>query len=191
MIINIYFFLFSILIDVLLNCISLINMYTPKLVLIENGENFEVCKFNGEYYSIIILLVYKLLMIFSMLYLIFIEWDNPSIKYYLKYTVSALYIDILSLFLIYVYHFIKIKNYELYFILQTALTSIVSISNYIFLFVSRIFLKFIKIEELTIEQVSTNNFKFVINASEAVDSNFKSDDTNNTYNSESTKIIKK
>jgi len=53
-----------------------------------------------------------------------------------------------------------------YFILQTVSTSIISITNYIFLYVSRIFLKFDKKEKLRIEETSNNHFKIIISSSQ-------------------------
>jgi len=182
------FLLFSILIDFLVNSVSLINPYTSQSVLYEGKENFEVCKFNGEY-SIIIVILYKLVEIFSILYLVFVEWKHSPNKYDMKLIVSTIYIDILSLILIYIFHFIEINNYKIYFILQIVITSIVSISNHILLYVSRVFLKYVKNEDLVIEKISTNNFKFVVNVSATVDSNNMSDYTcsNTDSNTDSNK----
>ena len=176
------FLLFNILIDILVNSVSIINPYTSQPVLIEDGESFEVCKFNGEY-SIIIVMIYKLVIIFSILFLVFAEWNHSPNKYNLRFIVSTIYIDILSLILIYVFHFIKINNYILYFILQTVITSIISITNHLLLYVNRIFLKIFKNEELVIEKISTNNFKFVVNVSATAEINSLSDYINNNTDS--------
>jgi len=95
-----YLLLFiNILIDILISSISLIGQCTPQSVLVEDGESFEVCKFNGKY-SIIILSVYKLLIIFLMMLLIFVEWNMSTIKYDIRFIISVTYIDILSIILI-------------------------------------------------------------------------------------------
>jgi len=182
------FLLFSILMDIIVNCISIINPFTSQSVLVEDGESFKICKFNGEY-SIIILLVYKLFVIFLILFLIFVERNHSLAKYDLKFIVSAIYIDILSLIIIFIYHFSKIRNYISYFLLKIVITFIISISNHIFLYFSRIFLKFIKKEELTIEEISTNNFKIVFNVTSTTDSNFKSNNVNYTDNSDFNKLL--
>jgi len=166
------FIIYNILLDVLLNSLSLIKPFTSQSVLVEDGESFKLCKFNGEY-SIVIILVYKIIIILSMLLLIFIEWNYAPFKYDMRFIVSTLYIDILSLILIYLFHIIKIKNYVTYFVLQAIITSFNSISNHIFLYNGRVFLIFVKDEDLKIEKVSTNNYKFVIKSSSASESNIK------------------
>jgi len=93
------FLLLSVLVDVLLNSISLINPYTPYTIMAENGEKFEICKYNGEY-SIIILIVYKLLVILLLLFLIFVEWNFSDTLYDLKLIILTQYISILSIILI-------------------------------------------------------------------------------------------
>jgi len=136
------FLLFFILIDILLNSISFFKPYTLDLNLIEDGENSILCNYNGGY-GVIILLIYKSLIILLMLFLIFVEWNIPAIKYDIKLTVSALYIDILSIIFICVFYIFEIKNYIFHFIIQTTVTSIISISNYLFLYGIKLIVGFI------------------------------------------------
>ena len=125
------FLLLNVFIDILINSISIINGCILQSILVEDGENFEICKFNGEY-SVMLLIVYKLLIVFVISFLIFVEWNMPIIKYDIRFIVSTIFIDALSIILIYIFHIIKINNYVFYFLLQTLITSIISISNYIF-----------------------------------------------------------
>jgi len=74
------FLLFNILIDVLVNSVSLLTEYTSQKVRVKEGERFEKCKYNGEY-SIILLLIYKIIVIVLILFLIFVEWNNTSTLY--------------------------------------------------------------------------------------------------------------
>jgi len=136
------FLMFFILADLLLNGISLIKPYTLELTLVEDGENFLLCNYNGGY-DVIILLIYKSIVILFMLFLIFVEWNIPAIKYDIKLTVSALYTDILSIIFIGVFYIFEIKNYISHFIIQTTVISIISISNYLFLYGIRLVLGFI------------------------------------------------
>jgi len=71
------FLFFIILIEIFMNSIFLINPYTITSIVIEEGENFERCKSNGEY-GIIILLVYKFLVIALTLYLTYVERSIPA-----------------------------------------------------------------------------------------------------------------
>jgi len=103
------FLLFNIVIDILLCSISLINPYTSQYVLVEDGESFKKCKYNGIY-SVIILFVYKFLVFFVMLFLVFVEWNNITSFYDMKPILMIIYVDFLFIVLISVFHIINIKN---------------------------------------------------------------------------------
>jgi len=157
---NFSFLIIHLLIDVLINSISLTNPYTSKIVSIEDGENFETCKFNGEY-SIIIVIAYKFLEIFLMLFLVFVEWNLLDTAYDMKFILLALYVDILCAIVIYIFHIIQVKNYITFYLIQIVATSLVSISNYMFLYGSRLLVIFLfknKDEELEIIQKIKENF---------------------------------
>jgi len=154
------FLIFNIIIDILLCSISLLNPYTSQYILVENGESFEKCKFNGIY-SIIILIVYKLLIVLLMLFLIFVEWNISTIIYDIKFIVVALYVDILFIILIFVFYFINIKNYKIYFILQTVTTYTISMVNYVFLYGYRVFLGFIRKRDIKLQFINNINEKFI------------------------------
>ena len=140
---NKYLFIaINILVDILLNGLSLINPYTSKLILIEEGESFEICQFNGLY-IIILLLVFKLLKVLLMTLLLFIEWNNSDTVYDMKFIMCAIYINILSAVLFIILYLTNIKKYILYFLAEVLATFLISISNYIFLYSSRLILKFI------------------------------------------------
>jgi len=159
---NRYIFLFFItLVDILMSGISLLNPYTVKSVLIEDGENFEKCNYNSGY-SIIILLLYKFLIVILILYLAFVERNISTSLHDVRFITSALYINIFYFILILILHILKILNYIWYFIFQTVITSIISISNYLFLYISRISIKFEKKEKFRIEETSNNHFKVII-----------------------------
>jgi len=157
------FLLINILTDIIFNIISLIDQYTPKKILAENGENFEICEYNGKF-SIFILIIYKFIVAILMLFLIFVEWNISSTKHNLRLIVTVLYIDILSFAVILFVYIVNIKYYLYFFLSQIINTMIISISNFIFLYSGRIFLK-IKTEGLKIEEISKNHFNFVISDS--------------------------
>jgi len=112
------FLLLNVLFDIIFNSITLIHPNTPKLVYIEDGENFEVCNYVGEF-GIIVLIAYKIIVAILILFLTFIEWNIIETTIYLKFVVSSLYIDILSVILSFVFMFIQFKSYILYFVAQT------------------------------------------------------------------------
>jgi len=159
------FLLLNILIDILLCSISLINPYTPNSILAENGEKFEICKYNGEY-SIIIVLAYKLLIILLLLFLIFVEWNLSDTLYDLKFIILTQYISIFSILFITVIYFIKIKYYITYFIIQTVNIFIISIANYIIIYGFRLCLAFLKKQNVKLQFISNINEKFINNESQ-------------------------
>jgi len=156
------FLLFNIMIDVLLCSISLIKPYTPQLVSVEDGESFEKCNFKGNY-TIIMLIVYKLLIILIMLFLVFVEWNISSTIYDMKFIILTLYIDILFIGLIFVFYSIKIKYYIGYFLIQSISTSAVSLFNYILLYGIRVLLAFIKKQNVKLQFINNINEMFINN----------------------------
>jgi len=179
------FLIFNIIIDISLCSISLLNRYTLQYVLVEDGESFEKCKFNGIY-SIIIPNIYKLLVIFLMLFLIFVEWNISTFIYEIKFISIVLYTDVLFIILIYVFHIININNYKVYFALQSISTYTISLINYIFLYGYKIFLGFIRKKDLKLQFIKNINNKFINKESQlqtkTYDSNAHSDSTDKENN---------
>jgi len=156
------FLLLNVLIDILLCSISLINLYTPNVILAENGEKFEICKYNGEY-SIIIIITYKLLVILLLLFLIFVEWNLSDTVYDLKFIILTQYISIFSILFVAVIYFIHVKYYKTYFIIQTINIFIISIANYFFLYGVRLCLAFLKKQNVKLQFINNINEKFINN----------------------------
>jgi len=154
------FLLFNVLIDISLCSISLLNPYTPQFVSVEDGESFEKCIFNGIY-SIIILITFKLLAITLMLLLVFVEWNISTIIYDMKFILIALYSDALFIILLCIFHITNIKNYIVYFLLQSITTYGISLTNYIFLYGFRIYLGFIKKQNIKEYFINNINEKFI------------------------------
>ena len=177
------FLLFSIVTDILLCSISLINPYTSQSILVEDGENFELCKFNGKY-SIIILYAFKFLIVLLILFLIFVEWNNSATMYDMRFIIITLYIDILVVIPMLVFHIMDIRNYIGNFIIQTLIMSIISISNYIFLFGFRLILAFIRKKNLKLQFINNINEKFINNDTK-IQATKSFDVDNTTFNNRS------
>ena len=154
------FLLLNILFDILLNGITFIHPITTKLISAEDGENFNLCEYRNEFETILII-SYKSLVIIIMLLLIFVEWNIKETLYDMRFLVSALYIDILSIILTIVFKFIVIKNYISYFIIQIIIASIISISNYTFLYGIRALLGFMSKQNVKLQFINNINEKFI------------------------------
>jgi len=154
---NKYLFLFSnILIDLFLNSISLANPYVSKSVFVQDGESFEICEFDNI--NLIIIFTYKFIIILLFLYLIFVEWNILDTIYDVRFTVLAIYSNILTFILIYVFTFFEIKHYEYSFIIPSAIISTTAISNYLFLYGIRIIFKLIKKGDPNFELVNRESY---------------------------------
>jgi len=138
-----------------LNGFSIIDKYTLKSVNVEDGEIFEVCNYNGKY-SVIFLILYKLIILLLLLFLIFVEWSISEIIYDIRFVTTVIYIDILSFIIKIVFLIIQIKYYENYFIIQTVNIFIISIMNYIFLFGIRVLLGLIHKQNVNLQFINRN-----------------------------------
>jgi len=179
------FLLFNILMDILINSISLISVCTSQTVLVEDGESFEKCKYNGEY-SFILLIVYKCMVIVLILLLIFVEWNNSSSWYDVRFITVALYIDILSIILIYTFHVIQIKNYISFFMIPAANTTIISFSNYICLYGFRVIIGLMRKRDITLDFISRIEESFITTQSQlkSFNDSSKNNKKNSIYKSE-------
>ena len=138
-----------------MNGFSIIDKYTLKSVNVEDGEIFEVCNYNGKY-SVIFLILYKLIILLLLLFLIFVEWSISEIIYDIRFVTTVIYIDILSFIIKIVFLIIQIKYYENYFIIQTVNIFIISIMNYIFLFGIRVLLGLIHKQNVNLQFINRN-----------------------------------
>jgi len=154
------FILLNILMDVLFYSISFIDKYTVKLVVVEDGENFEICDYN---ICFAIFIVYKCIVVFILLFLIFVEWNISETIYDIKFIISALYIDILSFILLLFFYFINLKLYIPYFLIQTFNTSIISITNYSLFYGFRVLLGILKKQNVKVQFINSINDKFINN----------------------------
>jgi len=158
---NKYLFLvLNILIDVLLNGISFMKPYSDKKIVIEDGENFQICK-NNEPYSITFLFIYKFIILFSQLILIFIEWNIKRTKYDLKMIISTIYLNILFLIFLILINHITIYNYQNYFVINTCIFFLISISNYISLYNIRLIFAFINKIDVKADFINNINKEFI------------------------------
>ena len=178
------FLLYNILIDVLVNSVSLIDSCTIQKIFVEYGESFENCIYDGEY-SIILLFIYKLVVIILILFLVFVEWNNSATMYDMRIIILALYIDIISITLIFVFYNIQIKNYISSFIVQAINTTIISLSNYILFYGIRILLGFMRKQNIKLEFINKINDSFINNETQLKSETFNSNNNNNSiYKSE-------
>jgi len=140
-----YLFFTSVLLSVIL-ILSLffINTFTVELIMIDGGKNFETCKIKNSFGIILVLLLllYYLFYIFVILVLCYAEWGHRTIIYDIHIYVTAIYIDIFSILLLFILNFISFKHYILQFLIKNIFIILPVISNYITMYGFRLYLPF-------------------------------------------------
>ncbi|ORX82994.1 periplasmic binding protein-like II [Anaeromyces robustus] len=153
------------LVEIILIGLSFIYKFDIYDVLVNGGQNFQICKMNNTFGKIMfgIMVTYKFTIIFVMLIYIFIEWNINESFYEVRFIVMFLYIDILSFILLFLFDIIIIKNYRSYFIIYTCILIIISISNYGFLYGFRLFCGFLNKKNLKMAFIQNVNKNFINN----------------------------
>jgi len=131
-----------ILIDVLLNGLALIKPYGLKIVIIKEGNNFQICSMASSYIKVmnILIIVYKCIITIVLLLLIFIEWNCQATYFEIKFIISSIYMNIITFSLFIILSFLITNNYVMYFLFQELIIYIISLSNYIILYGIKLFL---------------------------------------------------
>ncbi|ORX82972.1 hypothetical protein BCR32DRAFT_243740 [Anaeromyces robustus] len=131
-----YLFLLSfIIIDLIMNGLLLIEPYEIKNIE-GNGEHFNICELRATFSKIIeyIFFFFKFIVFLGIILLAFLEWNIKSIMIDLRFFISTIYIDVLSLLLVLIMDIFNINNYIGYFIIKIMIYIVYSISNYIFMY---------------------------------------------------------
>jgi len=128
--------------DILLIGLTILNPYENKIVIVEDGHNYRVCEMGNLFGKLLIILLSSEKFIFVLLisFLIFIEWNMKKIFYEIRFTMFAIYSDILLLSLIIIIRLINSKNYYLNFILQQCILLFINLLSYTCLYGFKLFL---------------------------------------------------
>jgi len=154
------FIISKLLLDILVYSASLIKPYSAKPIYVEDGESFEICDYKGGY-SVIVIVIYKFLILLLLVLLIFSEWNISATLYNMRFIVSALYIDILSVILVYIFHLISVKQYVQYFLIQVVVPIFISVSNYTCLYGFLLLLAFFRKQNIKVQFIKRINDQFI------------------------------
>ncbi|ORX84270.1 hypothetical protein BCR32DRAFT_266407 [Anaeromyces robustus] len=143
------FILIFLLIDVVLNLINIGSTYNIKTKIPGNGKMYNEYKITGTFskFMIILFVAIKSLIILTILFLIFIEWNIEETLYDLRFSVSAIYIDLISIIMMITMEYIKLNNYLTYKLIGQIFFIIFNLSNYIFFICIRLIFSFFKEKE--------------------------------------------
>jgi len=157
------FFLFFVILDNVWNALLLIKPYSIEKIMVEDGQNFTICKAKSTICKLIIILkwVYIAILFLILIILIFIEWNIKAINYDLTFIMSAFYIDILAFFIFIGLNYMNVRNLVLYYLIHLILNFIIAISNYIFIFGYRLILAFARKTNVRIQLINKINNSFI------------------------------
>jgi len=135
----------------ILTVLVILSLFANKLfeinvILLDDGKNFATCKIRNIF-SVFILaipLLYFLFIIFSMLVLCYVEWGLKDIIYDIHIIVIAIYFDVFSVILLFIFNFIQINNYIMQFLIKNIFTLMPVITSYITIYAFRLYLPFYK-----------------------------------------------
>ncbi|ORX58372.1 hypothetical protein BCR36DRAFT_111115 [Piromyces finnis] len=130
------------LINLILNGLTLIDSYDIEDIIVNEGQNFQICAKNRIFTKLMYLLIigYNIIIMTTLLLLIFIEWGLRKMYYDIRFILTSLYLNIITFIIFSVFNFLKIHNYILYFILHMSSLFIISIINYLTLYGIRLFI---------------------------------------------------
>ncbi|ORX44206.1 periplasmic binding protein-like II [Piromyces finnis] len=159
---SLIFIIFEMLIDGLL----FINSYSVEsnnINSINEGENYNICKINSLLGKLFVSLIvaYKIAIAISLLILVFIEWNISTTFNDLKFIVSAIYIDTLSIILIFIFNYVKMNSYISSFIINECIIIMMAVSNYVFLYGFRVIIGYFKKRNTKAEFVNKINQGFI------------------------------
>ncbi|ORX58371.1 periplasmic binding protein-like II [Piromyces finnis] len=127
---------------IILNGLTFIDTYDIEDIIVNEGQNFQICAKNRIFTKLMYLLIigYNIIIILSIFLLIFIEWNLKIVFYDIRFVLTSLYLSIITFAISSVFNILKIQNYILYFILYECSLFIISIINYLTLYGIRLLL---------------------------------------------------
>jgi len=143
------FNLLFLLINVILNGLAFIEKYNIENNIIDEGENFQICRMNRTYTMTIYIfnILYNIMIILALLLLIFIEWNSRKVFYDIRYILSSVYLNIITFIVFFIFNYFQIQNYKLHFGLYEILVYIIAVINYLTLYGIRILLPELMIKD--------------------------------------------
>jgi len=131
--------LFSV--DILLNGLILIDPYSIENIFKERGQNYKECKMKRAFGKclLIVMTVEKLLLVMTILFLVFKEWNVRKIYYELRFIMFSLYSNLLLIIVAFIIDLIHFNNYYVHFVLQEIVLILISLLIYSCLYGYKLF----------------------------------------------------
>ena len=127
------FFLGFVFFDTILSLINLAATYNIETVQPGNGKKYQECQMKDTLSKVIVYsnFGYKVIVFIVVGLLSFVEWNIKETEFDVHVITSTIYINIISVIMLFVFRFIKFNNYITYCILCKIFIFIIILSNYI------------------------------------------------------------
>jgi len=144
-------FLVIIIIDLILNALTIIKPFQMKRNIISEGKNYWMCTSkNNIFLNVVIFTIigYKILFALVMFLFIFMEWNLEKIKNDLRFIVTSMYMNIFGFFVLLIFSELNVNNYIVYYLIIEMLILIITLSNFTTLYLARLLIpKLFKVDE--------------------------------------------
>jgi len=157
------FILFFLFIDFGLNTLITMFPYDVKDRIIDDGENFQICKMKNAYgkFILYLIIINKLFFLLVILFFIFLEWNLKKIFYEVRFIVLAIYSNFLLLFMIFLVDVSHINSYITYFYIYACIIFFISLSSYLFLYGYKLCLAFLRKKNIKLLYINSINKSFI------------------------------
>lgn len=136
-----YFFLsVFVKINVSLNILSMRTPISVQTIISKERKNYQICKVHNNFgmYMILLNISIHFIIVLSIGFLSFIEWNIKETFYDVRYVVSALYSNGFCTITIFILVYITIDNYILYNLLFQVICITIALSNFLTIYIFRI-----------------------------------------------------
>ena len=151
--------LFSI--DVSFNGLLIIDPYDVKIVIKGEGHNYRECVMNSIFGKVIniIMIIEKVFLVLTILFLLFMEWNMRNIYYEVRFILFSIYTKLLLILVSFLVEMVNINNYYIHFVITECLLILVSLIGYSCLYGYKLFFALWNGESL--EFISNKNKSFI------------------------------
>jgi len=133
--------------------------YRVEERIVPLGKNYETCKINNDYSVLLnfVLFFTNIVTTFPIIGLCFMEWNIEKTFLDVRLVISAIYFDMVLIFIFLIIKFISTDNYIARFLLYESILLIFSISNFFILFGFKIYNHYTRYIEIRREVLSDSD----------------------------------
>ena len=138
------FFILFVLFDFIVLSLFSFKIYDVEMNIIEDGENFEICKIRNLFSLLLLLFILAscLISVCTILILCYIEWGLKTYVFDVHIYIVSFYMDAFCIVLLFIFEFIPVKNYTMQFLIKNLFTLIPVISSYLTMYGFRLYLPY-------------------------------------------------